>query len=73
LKADLQGQKEANQTLISRNQFLAEWCEELDRSLKAERVANVNILHDQSISYRENIQVREEVRVELEARLAKEV
>jgi hypothetical protein len=45
----------------------------LDRDLKAERVANVNILHDQNISHRENIQVREEVRVELEAMKNKEV
>ena len=59
--------------MIARNQFLGEWCEELDRDLKAERVANVNILHDHSITHRENVQVREEVRVELEARLAKEV
>jgi hypothetical protein len=41
--------------------------------LKAERVANVNILHDQSLSQRENIQVREEVRVELQALKDKEV
>lgn len=65
LKAELQTQKEANQTLISRNTFLGEWCEELDRDLKAERVASVNILHDQNITHRENVQVREEVRVEL--------
>lgn len=52
---------------------MAEWCEELDRDLKAERVANVNILHDHNITHRENVQVREEVRVDLEARLDKEV
>ena len=40
--------------------------------MKAERVANVNILHDQSLSQRENIQVREEVRVELQALKDKE-
>lgn len=49
----------------ARNAFLAEWGAELDRDLKAERVANVNILHDQNMSQRENVQVREEVRVEL--------
>lgn len=63
LKGELQNQKEANQTLISRNKFLGEWCEELDRDLKAERVANVNILHDHNITHRENVQVREDVRV----------
>jgi hypothetical protein len=67
LKKDLQSQKEANGLLRSRNAFLAEWCSELERDLKAERVSNVNILHDQNISQRENVQVREEVRVELEA------
>ena len=67
LKKELQAQKEASETLRARNAFLAEWCVELERDLKAERVANVNILHDQSIAHRENVQVREEVRVELEA------
>lgn len=52
---------------------MAEWGAELDRDLKAERVANVNILHDQNMSQRENVQVREEVRVELEALKSKEL
>jgi hypothetical protein len=52
---------------------LNEWCEQLDRDLKAERVANVNILHDHSITHRENVQIREQVRVELEALKYKEI
>lgn len=60
---ELQAQKEANEQLRARNNFLAGWCAELERDLKAERVANVNILHDQNLSQRENVQVREEVRV----------
>jgi hypothetical protein len=59
--------------LKSRNRFLNEWCEQLDRDLKAERVANVNILHDHSITHRENVQIREQVRVELEALKYKEI
>ena len=59
--------------LKSRNQFLSEWCEHLDRDLKAERVSNVNILHDHNITHRENVQVKEQVRVELEALKTKEV
>ena len=70
---ELQAQKEANELLRARNHFLAEWCSELDRDLKTERVANVNILHDQNLSQRENVQVREEVRVELQALKEKEV
>jgi chromosome segregation ATPase len=73
LKNDLQSQREANELLKSRNHFLAEWCSELERDLKAERVANVNILHDQNLSQRENVQVREEVRVELQALKEKEL
>lgn len=45
----------------------------MDRDLKAERVANVNILHDHNITHRENVQVREDVRVELEGLKAKEI
>ena len=59
LKAELQCQKEANEVLRSRNKFLSEWCDELDRDLKAERVQNVNILHDHNITHRDNVQVRE--------------
>lgn len=73
LARELQSQKEANEKLRAKNTFLAEWCTELERDLKAERVANVNILHDQNLSQRENIQVREEVRVELQALKEKEV
>lgn len=58
LKAELQSQKEANELLISRNRFLNEWADELDRDLKAERVQNVNILHDHNITHRENVQVK---------------
>ena len=41
--------------------------------MKAERVANVNILHDHNITHRENVQVKEHVRVELEALKEKEI
>jgi len=44
---------------MARNRFLNEWADELDRDLKAERVANVNILHDHNITHRENVQVKE--------------
>ena len=73
LKQDLQSQKEANALLSERNEFLAKECADLDQRLKAERVANVNILHDHNMSKRENIQTKEEVRVEVEALKAKEV
>jgi len=59
MKAELQCQKEANEVLRSRNKFLSEWCDELDRDLKAERVQNVNILHDHNITHRDNVHVRE--------------
>lgn len=35
LRAQLQSQKEANEILKARNAFLTEWCDELDRDLKA--------------------------------------
>jgi hypothetical protein len=73
LKQELQSQREANELLQARNGFLQEWCGELERDLKAERVSNVNILHDHNMSNRENVQLREEVRVELEAVKNKEV
>lgn len=73
LSGELQSQREANELLRARNAFLAEWCAELERDLKAERVANVNILHDQNLSQRETVQVREEVKVELQALKDKEV
>lgn len=73
MREDLQDQKKANELLKSKNKFLTEWCQELERDIKAERVGNVNILHDQTISNRENVQIREQVRVELEAIKAKEV
>ena len=73
LKAELQSQKEANELLKSRNKFLNEWCEELDRDLKAERVQNVNILHDHNITHRETVQIKQQVRVELEALKEKEI
>lgn len=59
--------------MISRNRFLNEWADELDRDLKAERVSNVNILHDHNITHRENVQVKEQVRVELESMKEKEL
>jgi hypothetical protein len=52
---------------------LKEWSFELERDLKAERVANVNILHDHNISHREIVQTREDVRVELDAMKNKEI
>lgn len=52
MSEDLQSQKEGNELLKARNNFLGEWCSELERDLKAERVSNVNILHDQNISHR---------------------
>jgi hypothetical protein len=52
---------------------LKEWSAELERDLKAERVANVNILHDHNISHREIVHTREEARVELRAMKDKEV
>jgi hypothetical protein len=49
--------------LSSRNDFLAEWCKELEGDLKKERISNVDILHDQTVTRRENVQVREQVKV----------
>ena len=59
--------------LNSRNDFLAEWCKELENDLKKERISNVDILHDQTVSKRETVQIREQVKVELEAIKDREV
>lgn len=73
MRQDLESQKQANEMLKSRNNFLQEWSHELERDLKSERVSNVNILQDTNISRRETVQIREQVRVELEAIKDKEV
>jgi|JI6StandDraft_1071083.scaffolds.fasta_scaffold1575161_1 hypothetical protein len=52
MRQDLESQKQANEMLKSRNQFLQEWSHELERDLKHERVSNVNILQDTNISRR---------------------
>lgn len=52
MRQDLESQKEANEMLKARNQFLQEWSHELERDLKQERVSNVNILQDTNISRR---------------------
>jgi hypothetical protein len=38
----------------------------LEGDLKKERLSNVDILHDQTVTRRETVQTREQVRVELE-------
>lgn len=58
LKQELQSQKEANALLSEKNSFLATENASLEQRLKAERVANVNILHDHNMSKRDNVQVR---------------
>ena len=73
MRQDLESQKQANEMLKARNNFLQEWSHELERDLKSERVSNVNILQDTNISRRETVQMREQVRVELEAIKEKEV
>jgi hypothetical protein len=65
MRQDLESQKQANEMLKARNNFLQEWSHELERDLKSERVSNVNILQDTNISRRETVQIREQVRVEL--------
>ena len=66
-RQDLSVQKEANAKLQSRNDFLANWCKELEGDIKKERMSNVDILHDHTVSRRETVQMREQVKVELEA------
>ena len=66
-RQDLSVQKEANAKLQSRNDFLANWCKELEGDIKKERMSNVDILHDHTVSRRETVQIREQVKVELEA------
>lgn len=73
MRQDLESQKQANEMLKARNEFLQQWCHDLERDLKSERVSNVNILQDTNISRRETVQIREQVRVELEAIKDKEV
>jgi hypothetical protein len=73
MRQDLESQKQANEMLKARNNFLQEWSHEIERDLKSERVSNVNILQDTNISRRETVQMREQVRVELEAIKEKEV
>ena len=58
-------QKDANTKLRSRNEFLVNWCKELESDLKKERISNVDILHDHTSARRETIQIREQVKVEL--------
>lgn len=52
MRQDLESQKQANEMLRARNQFLHDWSQELERDLKAERVSNVNIIQDTNISRR---------------------
>lgn len=73
MRQDLESQKQANEMLKARNNFLQDWSHELERDLKSERVSNVNILQDTNISRRETVQMREQVRVEMEAMKDKEV
>ena len=72
-RQDLNVQKEANAKLQSRNEFLAHWCKELEGNIKKERMSNVDILHDHTVSRRETVQIREQVKVELEAIRDREV
>ena len=73
LRQDLNSQKEANTKLASRNEFLVNWCKEIESDLKKERISNVDILHDHTSARRETIQIREQVKVELEAIKDREV
>lgn len=52
---------------------MAAWCKELEGNLKQERISNVDVLHDHTVSRRETVQMRERVRVELEAIKDREV
>jgi hypothetical protein len=52
MQQDLLSQKQANELLKAKNTFLAEWCSELEKDVKTERVSNVNILHDHNITRR---------------------
>jgi predicted nucleic acid-binding Zn-ribbon protein len=52
LRQELNSAKEANALLQSRNDFLADWCKELEADLKKERISNVDILHDHTVSRR---------------------
>ena len=72
-KEDLAVQKEANAKLQSRNDFLAGWVKELEGDIKKERMSNVDILHDHTVSRRETVQIRESVRVEQEAIREREI
>lgn len=58
LREELNGQRDANTLLQSRNDFLTNWCKELESELKKERISNVDILHDHTSSRRETIQIR---------------
>ena len=73
LREELNNQREANTLLNSRNNFLADWCKELEGDLKKERMSNVDVLHDHTSARRETIQIREQVKVELEAIKDREV
>jgi hypothetical protein len=73
MRQELNAAKEANAVLSSRNEFLTQWCKELETDLKKERISNVDILHDQTVTRRENVQVREQVKVELEIIKEREV
>jgi hypothetical protein len=73
MREELNMAKEANALLSSRNAFLTDWCKELESDLKKERISNVDILHDQTVTRRETVQVREQVKVELEAIKDREV
>ena len=52
MQQELLSQKQANELLKAKNTFLAEWCSELEKDVKTERVSNVNILHDHNITRR---------------------
>ena len=73
LKEDLTQQKEINETLKARNDFLYNWCKELENEFKKQRISNVDILNDHSNTRRETVQVRELVAAELKAIKDKEV
>ena len=73
LREQFNAQKDANTLLSSRNDFLVNWCRELESELKRERISNVDILHDHTSARRETIQIREQVKVELEAIKDREV
>lgn len=73
MREDLTLQKEANTKMNARNAFLVDWCKSLENDLKKQRISNVDVLHDHTVSRRETIQIREKVRAELQAIMDKQV